>query len=77
LHRRRPTGCPRRLNRWWGTNREGGAFEIMTAAMVCYRDGRVAGLEVWEPEDLDAAVARFEGLDRPEHAARGTPNGER
>ena len=50
------------LSRWWGTNRAGGAFEIMMAAMACYRDGRLAGIEIWEPEDLDAAVARFEEL---------------
>jgi ketosteroid isomerase-like protein len=46
-----------------GTNTEGGAFESIYATLVRYRDDRVAGYEFFEPEHLDAALARLAALD--------------
>ena len=45
-----------------GTNTEGGAFESIYLALVRYRDEKVAAYEFFEPEHLDAALARFEAL---------------
>ena len=42
-----------------GTNTEGGAFESYCAALVLYRDERIASFEFFEPEELDAALARL------------------
>jgi ketosteroid isomerase-like protein len=44
-----------------GTNIEGGAFESHCAALVLYRDERIAAFEFFEPEDLDTALARLAG----------------
>lgn len=47
------------VNRWYGTNTEGGAFETIFVALIRYRDGRLLANELFE---LDAARARFEEL---------------
>jgi ketosteroid isomerase-like protein len=46
----------------FGTLPEGGAFESPFVCLWLYRDGRVVGCELFEPEDLDRARARFEEL---------------
>jgi hypothetical protein len=51
-----------------GTLAEGGEFEQEFLSLWRFLDGRVAGLEMFEPEDLERARARFEAL-RP--ATRG------
>jgi ketosteroid isomerase-like protein len=48
-----------------GTNTEGGEFEILYAALIAHRGEKIAMIEFFEPEDLDAALARFEEL-RPD-----------
>jgi hypothetical protein len=50
------------VNRWYGTNTEGGAFETIFVALIRYRDGRLLGNEFYELDDLDAARARFDEL---------------
>ena len=42
-----------------GTNTEGGAFESYCAALVIYRDERIAAFEFFEPEELNVALARL------------------
>ena len=56
-----------------GTNTEGGEFEYICSAVEVSRQGKVAVLEYYEPEDLDAALARFEEL-RPDPPLRVPPN---
>jgi ketosteroid isomerase-like protein len=46
----------------FGTLLGGGAFESGWVSLCRYRDGRIAGLELFEPEDLDRAQARFDEL---------------
>jgi hypothetical protein len=46
----------------FGTLPEGGAFESPFVCLWLYRDGRVVGCELFEPENLDRARARFEEL---------------
>jgi hypothetical protein len=46
------------LARNFGTLREGGAFESVYLRLTSFR----GGMEMFEPEDLDAAQARFEEL---------------
>ncbi len=53
------------VRRWVGTNAEGGEFESVFAGLWLYRGERFAGVELFELEDLDAALARFEEL-RPD-----------
>ncbi len=55
-----------------GTSREGGAFESPSAAVFIVADGRITRQELFEPEDLDAALARFAEL-RPD-SLRIPPN---
>jgi ketosteroid isomerase-like protein len=45
-----------------GTLAEGGAFEQVYVSLYHFRGGRLAGLEMFEPEDLERARARFEEL---------------
>jgi ketosteroid isomerase-like protein len=45
-----------------GTLAEGGAFEQEFLSLWRFRGGRLAGLEMFEPEDLERARARFEEL---------------
>jgi hypothetical protein len=47
-----------------GANSEGGAVESFFVALIFYRDGKLARMEMFEVEQLDAAVARFEELSR-------------
>jgi len=47
-----------------GANTEGGDFETLYAALVLFRGEQIAGIEAFEPEDLVAALARFEDLRR-------------
>jgi hypothetical protein len=42
-----------------GTDAEGGAFESFCAAVVLYRNERIASLEFFEPEHLDEALSRL------------------
>jgi class 3 adenylate cyclase len=51
--------------RWFGTLAEGGEFETVVVRLVLYRGDRLGGIELFEPEDLDVARARFEEL-RPD-----------
>jgi hypothetical protein len=53
--------------RWSGTNTEGGEFDAVYVCVGLQRDGRPAGLEIFEIDALDAALARFEEC----HPARG------
>jgi ketosteroid isomerase-like protein len=53
--------------RWSGTNAEGGEFDAVYVCVGLQRDGRPAGLEIFEIDTLDAALARFEEC----HPARG------
>jgi hypothetical protein len=48
--------------RWVGTNAEGGEFESVFVRLILFRGDRLAGLEQFELEDLDQALARFEEL---------------
>ena len=48
--------------RWSGTNAEGGEFDAVYVCVGLQRDGRPAGLEIFEIDALDAALARFEEL---------------
>jgi len=48
--------------RWSGTNVEGGEFDAVYAVVGLLRDGRPQGMEIFELEDLDRALARFEDL---------------
>jgi hypothetical protein len=48
--------------RAFGTLTDGGEFEILYVALTRYRDDRYVGLELFEPEDLDVAQARFAEL---------------
>ncbi len=53
------------LARTFGTLNGGGEFESVSVSLWLYRGGRPAALELFEPEYLDAARARFEEL-RPD-----------
>ena len=53
--------------RWSGTNAEGGEFDAVYVCVGLQRDGRPAGLEIFEIAALDAALACFEEL-RPVRA---------
>jgi hypothetical protein len=48
--------------RWFGTNAEGGGFDAVSVCLALAREGRPAGLEMYELDELDAARARFEAL---------------
>jgi class 3 adenylate cyclase len=50
--------------RWSGTNAEGGEFDAVYVCVGLQRDGRPAGLEIFELDDLKAALTRFEELRR-------------
>jgi ketosteroid isomerase-like protein len=53
------------LARIFGTLRDGGTFENPTASVAIVADGRITRLELFEPEHVDAALARFAEL-RPD-----------
>ena len=50
--------------RIFGTLADGGAFESIAAQINWYENGRVVGIELFEPEDLDRARALFESRRR-------------
>jgi class 3 adenylate cyclase len=50
------------VGRMFGRLADGGAFENVVVRLAVFRAGRVVGLEVFEPEDLEVARARFEAL---------------
>jgi class 3 adenylate cyclase/ketosteroid isomerase-like protein/tetratricopeptide (TPR) repeat protein len=50
------------VHRTWGTNREGGVFETVSVVVALYPDGRLTRLELFEPAEVDAAIARFSEL---------------
>lgn len=50
------------VSRWSGTNEEGGEFDAVYVLVGVLRDGRLAGMEIFELDDLDVALARFEEL---------------
>jgi hypothetical protein len=50
------------LNRWSGTNTEGGGFESVFVGLSLCRGERVCRVELFEPDDLETALARFEGF---------------
>jgi len=60
------------VTRWSGTNVEGGEFEAIYVLVGLQRGARILGVEIFEIEDLDAALARFEEL-RPD-PSRVAPN---
>jgi len=53
------------LPRIFGTLRDGGTFENPTASVAIVADGRITRLELFEPEHVEAALARFAEL-RPD-----------
>jgi SnoaL-like domain len=53
------------LGRTFGTLREGGEFESVYLRIVLHRGDRLVAIEMFEPEDLAVARARFEEL-RPD-----------
>src|SRR5262249_25182231 len=53
------------LGRTFGTLRDGGTFESATVAVAIVAHGRITRLELFEPEHVDAALARFAEL-RPD-----------
>jgi hypothetical protein len=50
------------VNRWFGTNAEGGDFENVYVALVRVEGEGFVGLELFEIDDLETAAARFEEL---------------
>jgi ketosteroid isomerase-like protein len=60
------------LARTFGTLRDGGTFENPMVGVAIVADGRITRLELFEPEHIDAALARFAEL-RPD-ALRIPPN---
>ncbi len=52
-------------SRWFGTNTEGGDIETVYVAVSHVERERIAGIELFEIEELEAALARFEEL-RPD-----------
>jgi ketosteroid isomerase-like protein len=48
------------VHHWFGTNAEGGDFEAVYVALMHVEHDRIVRLELFEPEDLDEARARFE-----------------
>jgi ketosteroid isomerase-like protein len=50
------------LSRNFGTLRDGGAFESVFLSIMAYDGDRVTRVEMFEPDDLEAARTRFEEL---------------
>ncbi|MEO8602346.1 MAG: nuclear transport factor 2 family protein [bacterium] len=50
------------VNRWSGTNDEGGEFDAVYVCLSLARGDLPAGLEIFELEDIDIARARFDEL---------------
>jgi len=46
----------------FGTLADGGAFEFIWVLLALFRGGRLAGIELFELEDLETARARFDAL---------------
>jgi len=63
----------RRASSHGDLDRDGGAFATEYLWLCQATDGRVTALELFEPEDLDAALTRFEEL-RSAHS-EPTPSG--
>ncbi|HXK25279.1 MAG TPA: nuclear transport factor 2 family protein [Myxococcota bacterium] len=61
------------VGRMFGTLADGGAFEMLFVRLTLYRDGRMVRAELFEPDDLDRARARFEAL-RPRNLLEIPPN---
>ena len=57
----------------FGTLADGGEFELVYVWLELFRRGRVVGQELFEPEDLDVARARFEEL-RPKTSQSVSPD---
>ena len=53
--------------RWSGTNLEGGEFDAVYVCLGLARGEQLVGLEIFELDDFDVALARFEAL-RPDPA---------
>jgi len=51
------------VNRWYGTNTEGGDFESIFVALVRADGERLVGIELFEIDDLDTARARIDELE--------------
>jgi ketosteroid isomerase-like protein len=60
------------MTRAFGTLADGGEFEQVFVSLTLFRDDRIVGMEMFEPEDLDVARARFQEL-RPD-PTRVPPN---
>ena len=50
------------LGRAFGTLADGGAFETSVVSVAVVERGRIARLELFELDDVDAALARFAAL---------------
>ena len=61
------------VGRMFGTLADGGAFEMLFVRLTLYRDGRMVRAELFEPDDLDRARARFEAL-HPRNLLEIPPN---
>jgi hypothetical protein len=57
------------VNCMWGTNAEGGDFESPFVALLLFRGDRIEAGEMFEIDDLDDALARFQDL-LPRHPER-------
>ena len=49
----------------FGTLADGGEYELVYVVLGLFQGGRYVGMELFEPERLDVARARFEAL-RPQ-----------
>jgi hypothetical protein len=47
------------MNHTFGTLADGGEFELVYVWLPLFQGGRFVGMELFEPEDLDVARARF------------------
>jgi hypothetical protein len=45
-----------------GFDLHGGSWEDLFIGVICWDDDGLSDLELYEPEDLEAALARFEEL---------------
>jgi hypothetical protein len=58
-----PAGpSPLRAGSTFGTLADGGEFELVYVWLDSFQGDRVVGMELFEPEHLDVAPARFEEL---------------
>ena len=61
------------VGRMWGSNTEGGDFESCFVRFQHYPNGWLLRAEIYEVEDLDTALARFEELGREAGAEDSEP----